>query len=91
VQQGWRSAIKARSDFAVWRVLDLIARQPVLTADTVARRQGIAQTNAYTHLTTLTDAGVLQAKSEYKHGRLWRSEAILATLDEFAERAGRRG
>ncbi len=91
VQQGWRSAIKARSDSAVWRVLDLIARQPVITAETVARHLGIAQTNAYVHLKTLTDAGVLQAKSEYKHGRLWRNDAILATLDEFAERAGRRG
>jgi Fic family protein len=91
VQQEWRSTIKARSDSAVWRVLDLIARQPVITAEAVAQHLGIAQTNAYVHLKTLTDAGILESKTEYRQGRLWRNDAILATLDRFANRAGRRG
>jgi Fic family protein len=91
VQERWRSTIKARSDSAVWRVLDLIARQPVITAESVATHLGIAPTNAYVHLKTLTDAGVLQAKTEHKQGRFWRSDAILGTLDDFAVRAGRRG
>jgi len=91
VQKGWRSTIKARSDSAVWRVLDLIARQPVINAEAVANHLDIAPSNTYVHLKTLTDAGVLKAKTEYKHGMFWRSDEILATLDQFAKRAGRRG
>ena len=91
VQEGWRTKVKARSDSSVWRVLDLIARQPVIDADAVAKHLGVAPTNVYGHLKTLSDAGVLQPKAEHKLGTFWRSDEILATLDEFAIRAGRRG
>jgi Fic family protein len=90
VQSGWRSKVRARSDSAVWRVLTLIARQPVVNAEAVATHLRVAPSNVYVHLKTLTDAGVLQAKSEYKQGTQWRSEEILATLEQFATRAGQR-
>jgi Fic family protein len=90
VQAGWRSKVRARSDSAVWRVLTLIARQPVVNAEAVATHLRVAPSNVYVHLKTLTDAGVLQAKSEYRQGTLWRSDEILAALEEFAARAGRR-
>lgn len=91
VQEHWRTVVKARSDSAVWRVLDLLAKQPVLTAAVVAEHLGISQTNTYPHLRSLQDAGILQAKTEFKIGLMWRSDEILKTLDDFAARTGRRG
>lgn len=35
-------------------------------------------------------AGILVAMSEHRVGPFWRSEEVLAAIDAFAERAGRR-
>lgn len=56
-----------------------------------ARELGIRVQNAYPVLHDLTGVGILQAKSEYRAGTLWRSDEILHAIDRFAERAGRRG
>jgi Fic family protein len=90
VQAGWKSSVRARRDSAVWKVLDLVARQPVMNAQSVAAHLGVTPTNAYPFLRSLTDAGILKAKAEYRMGTLWRSDDILGALDRFAERAGRR-
>lgn len=86
----WSEVVSARSDSAVWKVLDLVARQPVVSAALVGVELAISPTNAYRHLDRLAEAGVLKAKTEYKVGRLWRSDEILRALDAFAERSGRR-
>lgn len=90
VQHSWRERVTARRDSSVWRILDFIVRQPVATAPLVAEHLGMTVTNVYGPLKSLTELGVLAAKSEIKIGRVWRSPEILATLDAFAERAGRR-
>jgi len=91
IRAGWQERVRARSDSGVWRVLDLIARTPVVDADLVARGLGIRPQNAYPLLRTLSDQGVLKAKAEYRLGTLWRSDEILTAIDRFAARAGRRG
>ncbi|MFF1635202.1 Fic family protein [Leifsonia sp. NPDC058248] len=90
IQDGWRLVVKARRGSAAWRILDLIAKQPVVNAEVVAHALGMTVTNVYPALNALVDAGVLQAKSEYNLGRFWRSDELLAALDDFARRAGRR-
>lgn len=87
---GWRTRIRARSDSGVWRVLDVVARTPVVDAAHVARELGIRQQNAYPLLRALTDQGVLTSKAEYRVGTLWRSDEILRAIDRFSERAGHR-
>ncbi len=91
IRAGWQEHVRARSNSGAWRVLDVIARTPVVDADLVARELGIRPQNAYPLLRALTDQGVLKAKSECRLGTLWRSDEILAAIDRFAERAGRRG
>jgi Fic family protein len=91
VQRRWREIITARSDSAVWRVLDVVVRQPVVTAGTLSASLG-PSVNVYRALDTLTDAGVLISKAEHKlRTRAWRSDDVLGALDAFARRAGRRG
>lgn len=90
-QERWRQQVTARADSAVWRVLDVVARQPVFTASTLSAQLG-ATVNVYRLLDTLVSAGVLVSKSEYELGTtVWRNDDVLRALDAFARRAGRRG
>ena len=86
----WRERVRARSDSGVWRVLDIVARSPVVDAALIAGALGIRSQNAYPLLRELSDQGILTAKAEHRVGTLWRSDEILSAIDRFAERAGRR-
>jgi predicted transcriptional regulator len=91
VRESWNGRLAARRDSAAWKILDIIARQPVISAEGVAAELGIAPSNTYRYLKQLQDSGILRSKSEYKIGVLWRSDEILVAVDDFAERAGHRG
>lgn len=73
-----------------WKLLDVIARRPVLDAATAAEELGIQRPHAYPPLQALVTAGTLTAKSERNLGPFWRSNETLAAIDAFAARAGRR-
>ncbi len=90
IVDGWRTRVKARSDSGVWRVLEVIARTPVVDAALVASALGIKTQNAYPLLRDLTAQGILNAKTEHRFGTVWRSDEVLKAIDRFAERAGRR-
>jgi len=91
IRAGWRTTVTARSDSGVWRALEVVARQPVLNASTLAAEMGVDPKNVYPHLERLVEAGVLAKKNEYQHGAVYRNDEILRALDAFAARAGRRG
>ncbi|MCU1416250.1 MAG: Fic family protein [Schumannella sp.] len=86
----WRERVRARSDSGVWRILEVVARTPVVDAALIASELGIRPQNAYPLLRDLAEQGVLSAKAEHRVGTLWRSDEILHAIDRFAERAGRR-
>lgn len=87
----WGDAVRARRDSRSWLIADLLLRHPVVTAPFVARELGIAQLpNVYPLIQPLEAAGVLTEFTDRKRNRVWRSEAVLAALDAFAARAGRR-
>lgn len=90
LRRQWAEAVRVRHGSAPYRALDLIARQPVLTAGVAAAELGVSATNVYRAFEPLVVAGIVQAKTEYKLGRVWRSDAVLEALDAFAIRAGRR-
>jgi Fic family protein len=90
IVDGWRARVKARSDSGVWRVLEVIARTPVVDAALVAAALGIRTQNAYPLLGDLTEQGVLNAKTEHRFGSVWRSDEVLNAIDQFAQRAARR-
>lgn len=91
VRRRWNDAIIARSDSAVWRVADLLARRPVVNAALLAAELGIDSSNAHRYLGPLTEAGILIETTSRARNRIWRAPEVLAALDAFAERAGRRG
>ncbi|MCG5432606.1 Fic family protein [Mycobacterium sp. MYCO198283] len=91
IRENWNGVISARSDSAVWKVADLLTRRPVLNAVLLAQELGIESTNAHRYLNPLTKAGILIETTNGPRNRVWRSPEVLAALDAFAERAGRRG
>lgn len=88
--KAWREKARARPGSQLDRILTYAARQPVFTAATVAENLDVAAPNVYPNLRKLEEVGIFKKKSEYKIGQVWRADDILAVLDQFAERAGRR-
>ncbi|MDP4334847.1 Fic family protein [Curtobacterium sp. A7_M15] len=91
IRTRWRTAVTARRDSGIWQALDVVARQPVLNASTLAAEMGVEPKNVYPHLDRLVTAGILTKKNEYQRGVLFRNDEVLGALDAFAARAGRRG
>ena len=84
------TTLTARKNSNAWRLLDILLEHPVLNSATAAELLGVAQPNIYPPLRTLVDAGIVKSKAEHGLGPFWRSDEILAAVDAFAERAGRR-
>ncbi len=90
IRQRWRQLIKARSDSAVWRLVDLLLRRPVVNARVVAEELGLDAGNVHRYIKPLFDAEILVESLDVKRNQVWRAAGLLAALDAFAARAGRR-
>jgi Fic family protein len=91
VRAGWEVRVAARRGAASWRLADLLLRQPVVDAATVATELGIEPRNAHRAIAPLVDAGVLDEFTGFRRNRMWQSREVLRELDAFAARAQRRG
>lgn len=76
-----RSPARPRSDALVWRVLDLLPTDPVLTVDAVTARLGGSPAATHRALTELADAGILGRTKDHR-GRLicWTADRYLALV-----------
>lgn len=90
IRQSWNEQLKVRSNSNAWKILDLLARRPVLDATAAAEEIGVARPNVYAPMKLLVEAGIAKQKNEHQRGMFWRSDEILAAIDAFAVRAGRR-
>ena len=87
---GWSEKITARRDAAAWRLADLLLRQPVVDAETVARQLAVPPTSARSALSHLTEVGIVNEFTGYRRNRMWEAKEVTSALDAFAARAGRR-
>ncbi|MCW2578647.1 MAG: Fic family protein, partial [Blastococcus sp.] len=90
IRAGWNEVIKARRGAGAWQLADLLLRQPVVDAATVAAELGLAPQNTQRVVAALADAGVLTEFTGFKRNRMWQATEVLTALDDFAARAGRR-
>ena len=86
----WDDVVTARRDATAWQVADLLLRQPVLDAATIAREVGVTPGNALRALEPLLAAGVVTEFTGRARHRLWQAPDVLTAVDAFAARAGRR-
>lgn len=90
VRQSWETTLRVRKSSNAWRLLEVLVRHPVLSAALASEELGVSLPNAYPPLNALTEAGIIKSKNEHRRGPFWRADEILAAVDRFAERAGRR-
>ncbi len=90
IRAQWENRLHVRRDSHAWRLLDVVLRRPVVSAAVAATELGIQQPNVYPPLRALSEAGILTSKREHRLGPFWRADEVLAAVDAFAERAGRR-
>jgi Fic family protein len=90
IRDRWYEVITARRDAAVWRLAELLLRQPVIDAATAQRDLDATSANTHRALRQLTEAGVISEFSGRQRARLWQASEVLSALDDFAARAGRR-
>jgi Fic family protein len=90
IRQRWQELIKARRDSAVWRLADLLLRRPVLNARVIADELELDVGNVHRYVKPLLDVRILAESLDVKRNQVWRAAEVLAALDAFAARAGRR-
>ncbi|GAA2484504.1 Fic family protein [Terrabacter carboxydivorans] len=90
VHVGWAGVVTARAGSAPWAILDLLVRQPVVTARVVIRELGVSAPTAQAALARLVDDGVLLESTGHRRNRVYRAPAVLRALDEYAAALGRR-
>ncbi len=90
LRQRWQSLITARSDSAIWRLADLLLRRPVVNARVIAEELKLDAGNVHRYIKPLLDARILAQSLDVTRNQVWRAPEVLAALDAFAARAGRR-
>lgn len=73
------------------RAVDLLLNQPVVDSPMLQQELGVSDTVALAAIKRLVDAGVLTKVSGRVRNRRYAATEVLANLDAFAARAGRRG
>ncbi len=90
IRQRWQQLVKARRDSAIWRLVDLLLRRPVVNARAVAEELKLEVGNVHRYVRPLLDARILVESLDVTRNQVWRASEVLASLDAFATRAGRR-
>lgn len=91
IRQGWVQVLRARSDSAVWKAVDVIIAQPVIDVAHLVQALGVSTTAASSAIELLVQSGVLHPLArKRRRNRIWQSSEVLDALDAFAMRAGPR-
>lgn len=91
VRAGWQERVRARRDAVIWRIADHLIAQPVVNARVLRTTLGASAPAIQGALGRLADAGVVSNLTGKSRNRVWVADEVIAALDAFAERAGRRG
>lgn len=87
----WRERVRPRSGSSVAALLQLAARQPVLSIDQLRTAlPAVADTSIYNAVDRLTAANVLTEVTGQGRNRVWTAPDILDLLHDFERATGRR-
>lgn len=83
--------VRPRSGSALAGLIYHVAGQPAVTVSSVSLALGVSETAARRAVDQAVDAGVLSLATDKRRNRVWLDKEVIAILNEFAERTGRRG
>ncbi|QOT18532.1 Fic family protein [Paenarthrobacter sp. YJN-5] len=75
---------------SVRKILELLPREPAITAEMAADSTGVSTATAYRAVQRLEEVGILSPAGKIRGVRVWVAADIIAALDDFAASAGRR-
>ncbi|MFJ4171012.1 Fic family protein [Paenarthrobacter sp. NPDC089714] len=87
--QDYRDRLGTVQD-SVLKIVELLPREPAVTAEMAAELTGVSSATAYRAVQRLESLGILNAAGKVGGVRVWIAGDIIAALDDFAARAGRR-
>ena len=73
-----------RSDAAVWRVLPNLIAQPIINTRYLQRTVGLSKPQAERAIKTLSERGVVMARTGKQRSVVYEHRGILDVLDEYA-------
>lgn len=79
----------ARRDSAGWGLIELVLKQPVISASAAAAELSVTVQNAQLGIDRLIADGILEQIGASRRNRFYQAPQVLAALDAFAERARR--
>ncbi|WP_350280154.1 Fic family protein [Kribbella sp. HUAS MG21] len=86
----WQQDLTSRRGSAARRLLPHLLSQPAVTVKYIQEHLAVSQPAAQRAVDQLVDAGILRQISTGKRDRAWIARDVIAALDDFATRAGRR-
>lgn len=91
VRSAWDDKLSGlRADSGARTLAAGLLAEPVIDAAAARRLTGVAK-NEHRHIDVLVERGLLKLHVDYKtRNRTWRADDVLAALDNYAGRAGRR-
>ncbi len=90
-RQGWLETVRPRAGSTGRKLLDVLVGQPAITVAWVQQHLEVSNTAARRAVEQLTTAEILAETSDRRRDRVFVAREVIDILDEFAERAGRRG
>jgi Fic family protein len=89
IREGWKERVTARSDSAVWLVLDQALKSPAISSTSVAADLDMTPHRARAAIGQLEDAGILHTNSEARRNKVWLVTDILDAVEAFMDRTRR--
>jgi hypothetical protein len=86
----WNEKINARKDSSVWRLLDILFEQPVITAAFVREKLGVSDLAARNTIETAAGAGIIEPIKNQKRNVMYICKESTKLLDDFSKRGARR-
>jgi Fic family protein len=86
----WQQDLTSRRGSAARRLLPHLLSQPAVTVKYIQEHLAVSQPAAQRAVDQLVDAGILRQISTGKRDRAWIARDVIAALDDFATRTGRR-
>jgi len=81
----WFGNLNARRDSVVWKIVDYLFEQPVINAQVVSLKFGVADISARTAIETLLKAGIIKQVKEQKRNVLYFANEITDIMDNFSK------
>ncbi|MFJ5956127.1 Fic family protein [Paenarthrobacter sp. NPDC092416] len=86
---GFRASVGTAQE-SIRKIMELLPREPAITAEMAAEYTGVSPATAYRAVQRLEAVGILTPAGKVRGVSAWIAGDIIAALDDFAARAGRR-